>query len=434
MRRVLVLGSGGREHSLAWKLAQSSAVDEIVCAPGNVGMAEIGECVPVAVSDPVAVADLAERLDTDLVVIGPDEPAVAGVVDALAEHGRLAFGPRAAAARLEGSKAFMKEVLAAAGVPTAQHRTFTADQRDAALAYLDTMTDLWVIKTDGLASGKGVVVTDSLDVARSTVLDYLSGKAFGSAGTTCVIEAGMVGPELSLFVLCAGTDAVVLGSAQDHKRVGDGDTGPNTGGMGAYTPVPFVTDDLIDEVMAKAVRPTLEELARRGAEYRGVLFCGLMLTADGPKVVEYNVRFGDPECQVLLRRLESDLYTHLHECARGEITSPVLLRDEAAAGICLAVEGYPATPRTGDVIHGLAAARELPGVEVFVAGVSRRDQALVTSAGRVLCVTATGEDLHSAVDRAYAAAAAISYDGMHYRRDIAAQSLPPRSSAPGLPR
>jgi phosphoribosylamine--glycine ligase len=423
MSRALVIGSGGREHALAWKLSQSSAVDDVICAPGNVGMEQIGDCVPVVATDPRAVADLADRVEADLTVVGPEDPVVAGVVDALDERGRLGFGPRAAAARLEGSKVWMKDVLSAAGVPTAQHRSFTAAEEELALAYLDTMSDLWVIKTDGLASGKGVVVTDSLDTARAAVREYLSGAAFGEAGTTCVIEEGLVGPELSLFALCDGTDAVVVGCAQDHKRVGDGDTGPNTGGMGAYTPVPFLTEDLVDEVMSKALRPTLEELARRGAEYRGVLFCGLMLTPQGPKVIEYNVRFGDPEAQVLLRRLDSDLYCHLHECARGEISTPVVLRAESAAGLWLAVEGYPSAPRAGDVVRGLAAANALEGVEVFVAGLTERDDDLVTSGGRVACVTAVGDDLQSAVDRMYAGAAAISFDGMHYRRDIAAQGL-----------
>ena len=423
MTRVLVVGSGGREHALAWKLAQSSSVDEVVCAPGNLGMGEIGHCHAVVMTDPVAVADLADRLDTDLVVVGPDDPVVAGVVDALDARGRLAFGPRAAAARLEGSKAWMKEVLHAAGVPTARHRSFTADQLDLALAYLETFHDLYVVKTDGLAAGKGVIVTESLVDARTAVRDYLSGAAFGAAGTTCVIEEGMTGPELSLFALCDGTDAVVMGCAQDHKRVGDGDTGPNTGGMGAYTPVPFATDDLVDEVMAKAVRPTLDELARRDAEYRGVLFCGLMITPEGPKVIEYNVRFGDPECQVLVRRLDSDLYAHLDECARGAIVTPVALSDDAAVGVCVSVAGYPGAPRTGDEIRGLDVARGLAGIEVFLAGADRRDDHLVTSGGRVACVTATGVDLRDAVDRAYAAVAEISFDGMHYRRDIAAQGL-----------
>jgi phosphoribosylamine--glycine ligase len=427
MTRALVIGSGGREHALAWKLAQSPEVDDVVAAPGNVGIAEIGECLAVRPDDPRAVADLAERVAADLVVVGPEDPCVAGVVDAVEARGRLAFGPRAGAARLEGSKAWMKEVLAAAGVPTARHRTFTADQVDLALEHLDTLQDTWVIKPDGLTAGKGVVVTDSLAIARATVRDYLSGASCGPAGTTCVIEEGMVGPELSLFALCDGTDASFVGCVQDHKRVGDGDTGPNTGGMGAYTPVPFATDELVDEVMVKIVRPTLEELVRRDADYRGVLFCGLMLTPEGPKVLEYNVRFGDPECQALVRRLDSDLFVHLLECATGSIRTRVRLRDDAAVALWLAADGYPAAPRTGDHITGLERARALHDVEVFVAGAAGGDggdRGMVTAGGRVLCVTATGPDLRSAVDTAYRAAGEIHFDGMHYRHDIAAQGLP----------
>ena len=423
MARVLVVGSGGREHALAWKLNSSPNVDELVCAPGNSGMSTIAECIDVVASDPIAVADLADKVNSDLVVIGPEDPVVAGVVDEVTRRGRLAFGPSAASARLEGSKAWMKQVLVAAGVPTAKHMSFDATQLDPALAYLETMQDLWVIKTDGLAAGKGVIVTESLDTARRAVSEYLSGTAFGSAGTTCVIEEGMVGPELSLFAMCDGTDAVFIGCAQDHKRIGDADTGPNTGGMGAYSPVPFVTQELIDEVMETAIRPTLVELERRGAPYRGVLFCGLMMTTTGPKVIEYNVRFGDPECQVLMRLLESDLFVHLHECASGAIRTPVLRSEHASVGLWLTAEGYPTTPRVGDSISGLEVANAIPGVEVFFGGASRTPDGLKTSGGRSLCVTATGCDLQSAVDLSYAGAASISFRGMHYRRDIAAQGL-----------
>ncbi len=420
--RVLVLGSGGREHALVWKLTQSPAVDEIVCAPGNLGTAAIAERRAVDPRDPAAVVALAGEIDASLVVIGPEDPAVAGVADALEGEGRLAFGPRAAAARLEGSKAWMKDVLVAAGVPTARHRSFAASELDAALAYLTTMRDTYVVKTDGLAAGKGVVVTDELAVARDTVRDYLSGKVFGGAGTTCVIEEGMVGPELSLFAMCDGRDAIVLGCAQDYKRIGDGDTGPNTGGVGAYSPVALANDDLVDEVMAKAVRPTLEELSRRGAPYRGVLFCGLMLTTQGPKVVEYNVRFGDPECQVLMRRLETDLYTHLSECARGAIETPMRLRDDAAVIVVLTTDGYPTAPRVGDEVRGLEAAAAQDGIVLFHAGTGRGDDGeLITAGGRVVGVSALGPDVADAATRAYDAVALIDFDGMHYRRDVASQ-------------
>jgi phosphoribosylamine--glycine ligase len=422
--RVLVVGGGGREHALAWGLARSPIVDEVVCAPGNPGMAQLGECMPVNASDPAAVTDLANKLDADLVVVGPEDPLVAGVVDALADAGRLAFGPRAAAAQLEGSKAWMKDVLDAAGVPTARHATFTAGEEARADAFLETLPGLYVVKTDGLAAGKGVVVTESIADARDAVRAYLSGDAFGDAGRTIVIEEGLTGPELSLFALCDGHDAAVAATAQDHKRAYDNDEGPNTGGMGAYAPVPFLGDDVVDMVMERAIRPTLRELDRRGAAYRGVLYCGLMLTPAGPKVLEYNVRFGDPECQVVIPRFASDVYVHLRECAQGALRAPVQLADTACVGVVMAAEGYPASPRKGDVIEGLETAGARPHVQVFHAGTTTDDGGrVVTNGGRVLTVTATGANVREARDRAYAAVNDISWPGVHYRRDIAAQAL-----------
>jgi phosphoribosylamine--glycine ligase len=423
--RVLVVGGGGREHALVWGLARSPSVDEVACAPGNPGIAALGECLPVAATDPTAVSELAAKIDADLVVVGPEDPLVAGVVDAVEASGRLAFGPRAAAARLEGSKAWMKDVLVAAGVPTARYAAFGADDEAAALAFLDTLPGLYVVKTDGLAAGKGVVVTESIAEARDAVRAYLSGAAFGEAGRTCVIEEGLSGPELSLFALCDGSDASPLALAQDHKRVFDDDQGPNTGGMGAYSPVPFAPAGMVDQLMEQAIRPTLAELSRRGAEYRGALYCGLMVTPDGAKVLEYNVRFGDPECQVLIPRFASDLYVHLRECAEGRLATPVELRTDACVGVVLASEGYPPAPtRKGDVISGLDAAQAHEGVEVFHAATATDDNGrIVTSGGRVLAVTATGADVGIARDRAYAAVAEISWPGVHYRRDIAAQAL-----------
>jgi phosphoribosylamine--glycine ligase len=420
-----VVGAGGREHALAWGLDRSPHVDEVICAPGNPGMATIGECLPVTAADPAAVVDLATKLDTDLVVVGPEDPLVAGVVDALGAAGRLAFGPSAAAARLEGSKAWMKDVLVAAGVPTARYATFGAGQEEAAFAFLGTLAGLYVIKTDGLAAGKGVVVTESIGEARDTVRAYLSGAAFGDAGRTCVIEEGLTGPEISLFALCDGRRARVLATAQDHKRAFDGDEGPNTGGMGAYSPVPFVGAELADEMMERALLPTLAELERRSAPYRGVLFCGVMLTPSGAKVLEYNVRFGDPECQVLVPRLESDLFVHLSESAAGDLATPIQLSDTACIGVVLAAGGYPPAPdRKGDVIKGLDQAGEHEGVVVFHAGTTTNEQdEVVTNGGRVLTVTATGATLVQARDHAYAAAAEISWPGVHYRHDIGAQAL-----------
>jgi phosphoribosylamine--glycine ligase len=423
--RVLVIGGGGREHALAWGLQRSPLVDEVVCAPGNPGMATIGECVPVAAGDPSAVADLAAKLDADLVVVGPEDALVAGAVDAVEAAGRLAFGPHAAAARLEGSKAWMKDVLGAREVPTARYGTFEAGQETEAFAFLDTLPGLYVVKTDGLAAGKGVVVTESITEARDAVRSYLAGEAFGDAGRTCVIEEGLTGPEVSLFVLCDGRRAEVLATAQDHKRAFDGDAGPNTGGMGAYSPVPFVGDGVVDQMMERAVLPTLAELDRQGARYRGVLYCGLMLTPEGPKVLEYNVRFGDPECQVLVPRFSSDLYVHLLESAAGELTTPIELSASACVGVVLASEGYPPAPdRRGDVIAGLDRAGAHEGVVLFHSGTVHGDEGqVVTNGGRVLTVTAVGPDVARARERAYAAAAEISWPGVHYRHDIGAQAV-----------
>ena len=417
--RVLVAGSGGREHALAWSLA--SAGHEVVGAPGNPGVAGLGACVALDAADPAQVAALADEVDADLVVVGPEVPLVAGAVDAVEARGRLAFGPRAAAARLEGSKAWMKEVLAGAGVPTARHGTFT--EASPADAFLESLPGFYVVKTDGLAAGKGVLVTESLAEAKEAVRSYLSGAAFGDAGRTVVIEEGLTGPELSLLVLCDGRadSATPLAPAQDFKRIGEGDTGPNTGGMGAYSPVPFVGADIVEEVLAKAVLPTLHTLESRGASYRGILYAGLMLTPEGPKILEYNVRFGDPECQVVVPRLASDLGGHLRESAEGRLRTPVVWRDDACVTVVLASEGYPVSQRTGDVISGLEAAGEVEAVTVFHAGTKRNEGGdVLTSGGRVLNVTGLGATLAEARARAYAAVGRISWPGMQFRRDIAA--------------
>lgn len=422
--RVLVIGSGGREHALAWALARSPEVTDVVAAPGNPGIESLGRCVPVDVNDAAAIAQLADDIDADLTVVGPEAPLVAGAVDALEARRRRAFGPRAAAARLEGSKAWMKEVLTSAGVPTARHGTFRAGEEQRALAFLDTLPGLYVIKTDGLAAGKGVVVTESLADARDATRSYLSGEAFGDAGRTCVIEEGLSGPELSLLVLCDGsTIGVPLAPAQDFKRVGDGDRGPNTGGMGAYSPVPVAGPDVVDEVMGKIIEPTLAALP---VPYRGVLYAGLMLTAEGPKIIEYNVRFGDPECEAVVPRLHSDLATHALEAASGRLTTPVQFRDDACVAVVMAAEGYPARPRVGDRIEGLDVAAGRDDVLVFHAGTKRTDDGIVTAGGRVLAVTATAPSIDQARARAYDTVAAISWPGAQYRRDIAASTFTER--------
>ena len=407
--KVVVVGSGGREHALAHVLGRGG--HDVVVTPGNPG-------IPGSVDAP------ATELDADLVVIGPEAPLVDGLADRLRAAGRRVFGPGADGARLEGSKAWMKEVLVDAGVPTARHGAFTEEAP--ALAFLETLPGLYVVKTDGLAAGKGVLVTESLAEARDAVRSYLAGEAFGEAGSTVVIEEGLTGPELSVFAACDGQRAVLFGAARDHKRVGDGDAGPNTGGMGAFSPVPDAPLDLQEHVLASAVEPTLATLRDRGIDYRGFLFCGLMLTPEGPKVLEYNVRFGDPEAQVVLPRAVGDLGDLLARAAEGDLREAPAFDDGAAVTVVCASEGYPASPRTGDVIEGLDDARAVPGVTVFCAGVGADDAGrLVTSGGRVLAVTGQGDDLVAARAAAYEAVGRLSWPGMHHRSDIGSALDPP---------
>jgi phosphoribosylamine--glycine ligase len=369
---------------------------------------------------PITVSALPpEDIAADLFVVGPEQPLVDGLADQLRALGRCVFGPGADGARLEGSKAFMKEILAEARVPTARFGAF-GDVHDAQ-AFLRELPGPWVIKTDGLAAGKGVLVTDSLAEADEDVLAKLSGEAFGEAGRRIVIEEGLNGPECSLLVLCDGTRIAPLAPAQDFKRVGDRDTGPNTGGMGAYAPVPFVDHRLVDRILDEAVEPTLAALRRRGIDYRGVLYAGLMLTAEGPKVLEYNVRFGDPETQVVLPLLEEDVTGLLAEAAAGRLRTHPRNSADSAVCVVLAAPGYPTAPETGAPIDGLEDAEALEGVQVLHSG-TRRDESgrLVTAGGRVLGVTATAPSLPVARDRAYAAAGKIHWEGIVYRRDIAA--------------
>ena len=404
--RVCVVGSGGREHALAHVLGRDA---EVVVTPGNPG-------IPGSVSTPP------EEVDSELFVVGPEAPLVDGLADRLRAAGRLVFGPGADGARLEGSKAWMKEVLVDAGVPTAQHGAFTDET--AALAFLDTMADLFVVKTDGLAAGKGVLVTEERAEAVDAVRSYLSGDAFGDAGRTVVIEEGLSGPELSLMAICDGDNAVPLAPAQDFKRIGDGDIGPNTGGMGAYSPVPVATGAIIDSLMDDAVGPTIAALRRQDIDYRGVLYCGLMFTPSGPKVLEYNVRFGDPEAQVVLPRMAGSLTDLLAAAAEGSLGAAPAFDEGAAVTVVCATDGYPASPRTGDTIHGLDEANALDDVTVFCAGVAASDGRLTTAGGRVLAVTGQGPTIDAARDRAYAGADTISWSGIQRRTDIAAAPTP----------
>ena len=400
-----MVGSGGREAVLADVLARSA---EVVVTPGNPG-------IPGSVSTPP------ESLDADLFVVGPEAPLVDGLADRLRASGKVVFGPGADGAQLEGSKAWMKALVTAAGVPTARYGVF--DDEEEALGFLRSLPGPYVVKTDGLAAGKGVLVTDDLAAAEADVRAKLAGSSFGDAGRTVVIEEGMTGPEVSVFAVCDGNDAVVLAPVQDFKRVADGDEGPNTGGMGAYSPLPWLPDGFAGDVLERFIRPTLAELRRRGIDYRGVLYAGLMLTDGGPRLVEYNVRFGDPDGQVALLRLTSDLAELLAEAACGELRSTPTTDGAAAVLVVAAAEGYPTDVRTGDRITGLDDARAVPGASVYAAGVGRDDAGdLCTAGGRVLDVVGRGPDVAAARAVAYDSIARLSWPGLHHRTDIAADA------------
>jgi phosphoribosylamine--glycine ligase len=425
--KVLLVGGGGREHVLAAALAASPLVDALYAAPGNPGIARHAKCVGVAADAVDDLVAFAVREAVDFVVVGPEVPLVAGLADRLAARGITALGPGAAGARLEGSKAFAKDLMARHGVPTARYRTFTSPA--AARAWCRALGAPLVVKADGLAAGKGAVVCATLAEADDAIAACMERRAFGAAGAVVVVEELLRGEELSFFALANGADAVPLGAAQDHKRVHDHDEGPNTGGMGAYAPVPLMSAALEARIMGEIVRPTLGALAAEGAAYRGVLFAGLMITAEGPKVIEFNCRFGDPECQVVVPRLGEDLVPLLLRAARGEpLPARVAERPEAGVCITLASGGYPGAYRTGLPIEGVDAAEAEPGVRVFHAGTAERDGRLVTAGGRVLSVTATAPDLREAIARAYRAAAKIHFDDMHYRRDIGARALGERAA------
>jgi phosphoribosylamine--glycine ligase len=407
--RVCVVGSGGREHALA--VALDRTADVVVC-PGNPGMATLGVA---------CVAGPPEAVPADLHVIGPEEPLVHGLADRLRAEGRLVFGPGADGARLEGSKAWMKGLLASAGVPTAGYGVF--EEIGGAVEFLRSLPGPWVVKTDGLAAGKGVLVTEDLDAAAADVAAKLSGAAFGAAGHRVVIEEGLTGPECSIMAVCDGTRACVLSPAQDYKRAGDDDTGPNTGGMGAFSPVPATPALIVDQVMDEAILPTLAALRDRGIDYRGVLYAGLMLTPDGPKVLEFNVRFGDPETQVVLPRWHGDVAAVMAAAAAGRLDTVGAPEFSPDAAVCvvLAAPGYPAAPRTGQRIDGIEEVRQLHGIQLYAAGVKASQEAggLVTAGGRVLGVGATGSTIAAARRRVYDAVPLLAWPGMAYRRDIA---------------
>jgi len=415
--RVLVVGGGGREHALAWKIAKSPLVRKLWCAPGNPGTARVAENLPLRADDVDALARWAAEQRVDLAVIGPEAPLVAGLSDRLAAAGVPVFGPTAAAARLEGSKAFAKEVMAAAGIPTAGHAVF--DALEPALAHARARLGRVVVKADGLAAGKGVVVCGSVEEAEAALRSILVDRVHGDAGARVVLEERLEGPEVSVIALSDGERVLALPPAQDHKRIFDGDRGPNTGGMGAFCPTPTLDAAQLADVERRVLLPTIREMARRGTPFRGALYAGLMVTRQGPMVLEYNARFGDPETQPILMRIRGDVVPALLGAARGDLSRLSLDVDpRAAVGVVLAADGYPGKVATGDAIEG-AEGPFAEGVEVFQAGTARDGTGrLVTAGGRVLTVCALGDGLDGAAARAYEAAAGIRFRGRQYRTDI----------------
>jgi phosphoribosylamine---glycine ligase len=413
---VLLIGSGGREHALAWKLNASPLLTKLYCAPGNGGIAEVAECVPIPIGDHTAVIRFCKDNAIDLVVVGPEAPLVAGLVDDLTTAGIKCFGPKQAAAQLEGSKGFTKDLCADFDIPTAAYGRFS--DAASAKAYIAGEKLPIVVKADGLAAGKGVTIATTRAEADAAIDACFAG-AFGKAGSEVVVEEFLAGEEASFFALVDGKHALALVPAQDHKRVGDGDTGPNTGGMGAYSPAAVMTVEMTERTMREIILPTVAAMAARGTPFKGVLFAGLMITAEGPKLIEYNTRFGDPETQVLMMRLKSDLLPALLASVDGVLDKfDVRWHDDAALTVVMAANGYPGSPEVGTEIKGLAAAAAVDGVQIFHAGTRRDGDRLLAQGGRVLNVTARGKTVAEAQARAYAAAARVNWPGGFYRRDI----------------
>jgi len=418
---ILILGSGGREHALAWAVMQNPKCDRLIVAPGNAGIAEIAECASVDILNGGAVATFAEENAIDFVIVGPEAPLAAGVADRLRDAGLLVFGPSAGAAKLEASKSFTKEICAAAGAPTAGYAHFT--DAGAAKEYVRQQGAPIVVKADGLAAGKGVIV--AMDEATAlAAIDDMFGGAFGGAGAEVVIEEFMEGEEASFFVLCDGETVLPIGSAQDHKQVGEGDTGPNTGGMGAYSPAPVMDDEVTQKVLDRIVRPTMKEMVRRGMPFQGVLFVGLMIRDGQPRLIEYNVRFGDPECQVLMMRLGAQAMDLMHATVEGRLSGMrVNWGDDHAMSVVIAADGYPGAYEKGSVIGRLEALPETSSEMCFHAGTARRDGQVVANGGRVLNVTARGVSLGEARQKAYAMAEAVDWPEGFYRSDIGWRAL-----------
>ena len=418
---ILILGGGGREHALAWAVMQNPKCDKLIVAPGNAGIAEIAECAALDIEDGAAVVNFCDGNAIEFVIVGPEAPLAAGVADRLREAGILVFGPSGAAARLEASKSFTKEICDAAQAPTAAYGHFT--DADAAKAYVSQQGAPIVVKADGLAAGKGVIVAETVDQAHEAIDDMFGG-AFGGAGAEVVVEEFMQGEEASFFVLCDGENALPIGTAQDHKRIGEGDTGPNTGGMGAYSPAPVLTAEVADKALNEIVKPTLAEMAKRGAPYQGVLYVGLMIKDGQPRLVEYNVRFGDPECQVLMMRLGAQALDLLQAAAEGRLEgAQVNWAEDHAMTVVMAADGYPGSYEKGSVINGLDSVPEDSFHMVFHAGTGRKDGQVVATGGRVLNVTARGSSLREAADRAYAMVDQIDWPQGVFRRDIGWRAL-----------
>jgi len=418
---ILLLGSGGREHALAWKIAASPLVEKLWCAPGNAGIAREAECVALDVADHPAVIDFCRRHAVDLVVVGPETPLAAGIVDDLSAVGIKAFGPSKQAAQLEGSKGFTKDLCSEFNIPTGAYRRF--DNAAAALTYVRAQGAPIVVKADGLAAGKGVVVGKTLAEAEAAIAMMFEG-GFGAAGAEVVIEEFLSGREISFFALCDGETAIPLATAQDHKRVFDHDEGPNTGGMGAYSPTPFVTPEIHDQIMSRIIRPTVAGMKKRGTPFRGILYAGVMLTEQGPKLFEYNVRFGDPECQVLMLRMMSDIVPAFLAACDGQLKNfDVRWFPEPALTVVMAAKGYPGDYANGTRIEGLDDAAAIEGVEIFHAGTVAKDGAILANGGRVLNVCASGTTVTEAQARAYAAVDRIKWPDGFCRRDIAWQAV-----------
>ena len=418
--RVLIVGSGGREHALAARLASEPGVSHVCCAPGNPGMRRVASVDRVDAADPQAILALAERQAIDLTIIGPELPLDRGVVDRFDDAGRRVFGPTRAAAQLECSKAFAKDFMARHGIPTARYRVCTTAEQANAVISSGELGFPVVVKADGLAAGKGVVVAPSRESATDAVRAAMEERRFGNAGSRVVLEECLAGPEVSFFAICDGRRAVPVTSAQDHKRIFDGDRGPNTGGMGAFAPSPLLNDAMRARVMREIVQPVLRGMRAEGTPYRGFLYAGLMLTCDGPKVIEFNVRFGDPEAQVVMPLIESELHSLVSAAADGALDegAEVVLKPRVSVGVVLASAGYPGDVSTGQPIHGVDEAAAVPDVSIYHAGTAMKDNELVTAGGRVLTVVALGNDYQEARARAYEAAGRIHFDGIQYRRDI----------------